>query len=152
MKVLNVVGEAKVSGNDDGTLSVSDLKDSSGVPKKFREIAPLLFREVNGQDKLGFKRDESGNFVEAIDFPFMVFQKASLNQNSAFQIPMIITALVLGGAYDYSLAGDGDRSPALWPAAGTHSTEAALTPAGPADMRNVRDVLSRLRACFSAWR
>ncbi len=95
MKVLNVVGEAKVSGNDDGTLSVSDLKDSSGVPKKFREIAPLLFREVNGQDKLGFKRDESGNFVEAIDFPFMVFQKASLNQNSAFQIPMIITALVL---------------------------------------------------------
>ena len=95
MKVLNVVGEAKVSGNDDGTLSVSDLKDSSGVPKKFREIAPLLFREVNGQDKLGFKRDETGNFVEAIDFPFMVFQKASLNQNSAFQIPMIITALVL---------------------------------------------------------
>ena len=95
MKVLNVVGEAKVSGNDDGTLSVSDLKDSSGVPKKFREIAPLLFREVNGQDKVGFKRDETGNFVEAIDFPFMVFQKASLNQNSAFQIPMIITALVL---------------------------------------------------------
>ena len=95
MKVLNVVGEAKVSGNDDGTLSVSDLKDSSGVPKKFREIAPLLFREVNGQDKVGFKRDESGNFVEAIDFPFMVFQKGSLNQNSAFQIPMIITALVL---------------------------------------------------------
>ena len=95
MKVLNVAGEAKVSGNDDGTLSVSDLKDSSGVPKKFREIAPLLFREVNGQDKVGFKRDEAGNFVEAIDFPFMVFQKASLNQNSAFQIPMIITALVL---------------------------------------------------------
>ena len=95
MKVLNVAGEAKVSGNDDGTLSVSDLKDSSGVPKKFREIAPLLFREVNGQDKVGFKRDETGNFVEAIDFPFMVFQKASLNQNSAFQIPMIITALVL---------------------------------------------------------
>ena len=95
MKVLNVAGEAKVSGNDDGTLSVSDLKDSSGVPKKFREIAPLLFREVNGQDKVGFKRDETGNLVEAIDFPFMVFQKASLNQNSAFQIPMIITALVL---------------------------------------------------------
>jgi CubicO group peptidase (beta-lactamase class C family) len=95
MKVLNVVGETKVSGNDDGTLSVSDLKDSSGVPKKFREIAPLLFREVNGQDKVGFKRDESGNFVEAIDFPFMVFHKASINQNSAFQIPMIITALAL---------------------------------------------------------
>jgi CubicO group peptidase (beta-lactamase class C family) len=95
MKVLNVAGEAKVSGNDDGTLSVNDLKDPNGVPKKFREIAPLLFREVNGQDKVGFKRDESGNFVEVIDFPFMVFQKASVNQNSAFQIPLIVTALAL---------------------------------------------------------
>jgi CubicO group peptidase (beta-lactamase class C family) len=95
MKVLNVAGEAKISGNDDGTLSVNDLKDANGVPKKFREIAPLLFREVNGQDKVGFKRDESGSFVEVIDFPFMVFQKASVNQNSAFQIPLIIAALVV---------------------------------------------------------
>jgi CubicO group peptidase (beta-lactamase class C family) len=95
MKVLNVAGEAKISGNEDGTLSVSDLKGPNGVPKKFREIAPLLFREVNGQDKVGFKRDESGNFVEVIDFPFMVFQKASVNQNSALQIPLIITALAL---------------------------------------------------------
>lgn len=95
MKVLNVAGETKISGNEDGTLSVNDLKDANGVAKKFREIAPLLFREVNGQDKVGFKRDESGNFVEVIDFPFMVFQKASVNQNSAFQIPLVITALVL---------------------------------------------------------
>ena len=95
LKVLNVTGEAKVSGNADGTLSVDDLKDPNGVPKKFCEIGPLLFREVNGQDKVGFKRDESGNLVEAIDFPFMVFQKASANQNSAFQIPLIVTALVL---------------------------------------------------------
>ena len=95
LKVLNVTGEAKVTGNDDGTLSVNDLKDPNGVPKKFREIGPLLFREVNGQDKVGFKRDESGNLVEVIDFPFMVFQQASANQNSAFQIPLIVTALVL---------------------------------------------------------
>ena len=95
MKLLNVFGETKVSGNDDGTLGVSDLKDPNGVPKKFKEIAPLVFRETNGQDKVGFKKDESGNYVAVIDFPFMVFQKASVNENSAFQVPLVITSIVL---------------------------------------------------------
>ena len=112
----------------------------------------MLFREVNGQDKVGFKRDESGNFVEAIDFPFMVFQKGSLNQNSAFQIPMIITALVLAVLTIILWPVMAIVREALWPAAGTHSTEAALTPVGPTGMRNVRDVLSAHTACFSAWR
>ncbi len=95
MKILNVVGETKVYGNDDGTLSVSDLKDANGVPIKFREIAPLLFRQEYGQDKLGFRRDGAGGLIAVIDFPFMVFQKAPVNENSAFQLPLIITSIVL---------------------------------------------------------
>jgi CubicO group peptidase (beta-lactamase class C family) len=95
MKILNVMGQAKVYGNDDGTLSVSDLKDPNGEPKKFREIAPLMFRDVNGQERVAFKRDGSGNLVEVIDFPFMVFQKASWSNNSAFQIPLIICSLAV---------------------------------------------------------
>ncbi len=95
IKILNVVGETKVYGNGDGTLSVSDLKDPNGVPMKFREIAPLLFRQEYGQDKLGFKHDPAGGYIAVIDFPFMVFQTAPLNENSAFQIPLVITSLVL---------------------------------------------------------
>jgi CubicO group peptidase (beta-lactamase class C family) len=97
MKILNVMGESKVYGNEDGTLSMSDLKDMNGEPKKFREIGPLMFRDVNGQDLLGFKHDRAGNTVAVIDFPFMVFQEASWNQNSAFQVPLIITSLVAIG-------------------------------------------------------
>jgi hypothetical protein len=71
------------------------LKDPNDQPKKFREIGPLLFRDVNGQDRVGFKRDASGNFVEAIDFPFMVFQMAPWYENSVFQLPLILCSLVL---------------------------------------------------------
>ena len=95
MKILTFAGEAKTYGNDDGTLSVSDLKEPSGEPKKFREIAPLMFRDVNGQDRVGFKRDNSGNFVAVIDFPFMVFQKSSWTENSAFHQPLIIGSLTI---------------------------------------------------------
>ena len=95
MKAFNVLGETKVFTNDDGTISVSDLKDLNGEPKKFKEIGPLLFRESNGQDKIGFKRDDSGNWVLVIDFPFMVFQKAPVSLNSAFNLPLIIASLAI---------------------------------------------------------
>jgi len=93
VKVLTVVGETKVYGNDDGTLSVADLKDANGQPKKFREIAPLLFRDVNSQDLVGFKRQPSGKVRMVIDFPFMVFEQAAWYENSAFHLPLVIASL-----------------------------------------------------------
>ncbi len=93
MKILFAIDQTKVYGNDDGTLSVSDLKDPNGEPKKFKEIAPLMFRDVNGQDRVAYKHDASGNLVEVIDFPFMVFQKSPWSVNAAFQLPLIITSL-----------------------------------------------------------
>ena len=95
LKVLNVAGEAKISPNSDGTISAGPFKDFNGQPKKFRAIGPLMFRDVNGQDRIGFKRDNSGNLVAVIDFPFMVFQKSPWYENSALQLPLIISSLAL---------------------------------------------------------
>jgi CubicO group peptidase (beta-lactamase class C family) len=95
LKVLTVQGETKVNPNDDGTLSISDLKEMNGEPKTFREIAPLIFRDMNSQDRVGFKRDSSGNIIAVIDFPFMVFEKAPWYENSAFQVPLIIGSLAV---------------------------------------------------------
>src|SRR5262249_46096363 len=93
LKVLTVAGETKVFVNDDGTVSASDLKDMNGEPKKFREIAPMEFRDVHDQDRVAFKRDSSGTLVAVIDFPFMVFRKAAWYENSAFHLPLVITSL-----------------------------------------------------------
>lgn len=95
LSVLSVVGETKLFRNSDGTISSKDLKGMNGEPKKFREIGPMMFRDANDQDRIAFKRDDSGNTVAVIDFPFMVFQKASAWQNSVFQLPMIIISLVV---------------------------------------------------------
>jgi hypothetical protein len=95
MKVFNVLGEAKVSPHDDGTVSVSDLKDLNGEPKKFKEIGPMLFREMYGQDQIGFKKDDAGRWVLVIDYPFMVFQKSPWNLNSALNLPIIVASMVI---------------------------------------------------------
>src|SRR5581483_5148256 len=89
------IEQAKVYANDDGTMSVNDLKDPNGVPTRFREIGPMLFRNVNDQDKVGFKRNDAGNFVMAIDFPFMVFQHTAWYHNGAFNTVLIVSALVI---------------------------------------------------------
>jgi hypothetical protein len=95
LSVLNAAGEVKVFRNEDGTISAADLKDMSGDPIKFREIGPMMFRDVNDQDRLAFKRDGSGNLVGVIDFPFMVVQRAPWYANSALQLPLIIGSLIV---------------------------------------------------------
>jgi CubicO group peptidase (beta-lactamase class C family) len=77
LSVLTVLGQAKVKVDPkDNTIFIDDaFKNANGVPKHFREIAPMLFRDVDGHDKLAFVKDSNGAVILYIDFPFMVFQK-----------------------------------------------------------------------------
>ena len=49
--------EIKITINDDGTISLPAYRDYSGSPKHLREIAPMLFREVRGQEMIAFLPD-----------------------------------------------------------------------------------------------
>src|SRR5437588_5028721 len=75
LEATSMLGEVKVSSNADGTISADEVKDFSGEPKKFQEIAPLMYRSIGGQDRMAFKRDASGRLFFAIDWPFMTFQR-----------------------------------------------------------------------------
>lgn len=76
-----VLGEARISSTPDGKIMMDALKNFNGQPKKFVEIAPLVYREVDGQDKIAFKRVGNGHLQAAIDYPFMVFDRVGLLQN-----------------------------------------------------------------------
>jgi CubicO group peptidase (beta-lactamase class C family) len=95
LKVLNVLGEPKVFANAGDTISVDALKDLNGQPKKFQEIGPLMFREVHGQGRVAFKRDDAGQLVMVIDYPFFVFQRSPGAENGTFNLWMIIAAIAI---------------------------------------------------------
>jgi len=95
LKVLNVMGESKVFTNSDGTISLEDLKDLNGQPKKLRETGPLMFRAVDNQDRVAFKRDDAGRLVMVTDFPVFVFQRSPWYENSGLNLPLIISALAV---------------------------------------------------------
>ena len=92
-KALGVLGEASVAANEDGTLSVAELTDPNGKPKRWREIAPMTFRDVNGQDSLIFKPDENGRMRLILPYPFMVYERVGLWENSKILLPVLGVSL-----------------------------------------------------------
>ena len=95
LSIISLVGQAKVSANPDGTISVNSARGLNGRPKHFEEIGPLLFREVGGQDRFAFDRDHSGRLVMSMDFPFMVFQRTPLAMSTALNLTILILCLLI---------------------------------------------------------
>ena len=62
VSLLYLAEQATVTDNGDGTISVSSATSPSDVPLKWREIAPLVWREEHGKDLLS-ARVENGRVV-----------------------------------------------------------------------------------------
>src|SRR5262245_51256583 len=55
LSLLNLVGQTKVSVNEDHTLTVPLLPSPSGAPLKWREIEPFIWREDDGKALMSAK-------------------------------------------------------------------------------------------------
>jgi len=69
LKLLALLGQFKVSGDKDGILTVEGNKNQSGELKKWKEIAPLVYNEVDGSERIAFRSDASGAVTEILPFP-----------------------------------------------------------------------------------
>ncbi|HWA31714.1 MAG TPA: serine hydrolase domain-containing protein, partial [Rhizomicrobium sp.] len=61
LRLLFQLGQTAVVAQPDKTITVDMLKDFAGVPKKWRNVGPLTYREVGGQAHLKFVTDKDGN-------------------------------------------------------------------------------------------
>jgi CubicO group peptidase (beta-lactamase class C family) len=110
LRIVNALQQASVTALPSGELEVSVLKDLAGVPKRWREIAPLTYREVGGQTHLDFVTDGGGHVAYWIsdDFiPVLIFQKVhGLGQEGelgwmgtiCLAVLILTTAIWAGGA------------------------------------------------------
>ncbi|HUA22892.1 MAG TPA: serine hydrolase domain-containing protein [Steroidobacteraceae bacterium] len=76
--LLDALSQSSVTALPDGEVQVDMLKDLAGVPRRWREVGPLTYREVGGQTHLKFVTDSAGHVAYWIsdDFlPVMIFQK-----------------------------------------------------------------------------
>ncbi|MBO0799680.1 MAG: beta-lactamase family protein, partial [Blastocatellia bacterium] len=94
-KVLTLLSELKIVANNDGTISLTVLKDLNGQPKKYRETAPLFFRSDDGRSSIAFRREADGAITAATDFPFETFHKASWYENNGLHLWLIFASVTI---------------------------------------------------------
>jgi CubicO group peptidase (beta-lactamase class C family) len=92
ISLLNLGGEVKVFDAGDGTISVSMVKSPSGVPVKWREVEPFVWRKVDGKELLS-GQVENGR-VTRFSFgelsPFMIFERPVAWKSPAWLLPLLI--------------------------------------------------------------
>ncbi|MDQ3063394.1 MAG: beta-lactamase family protein, partial [Acidobacteriota bacterium] len=94
-KLLAVLGEASVTANEDGTIMVDALTETNGKPKRWREVAPMTFRDVRGQDSLIFKPDQNGRMQLILPYPFMAFERVGFWENGKILLPVLGLSLFI---------------------------------------------------------
>lgn len=82
LRILTLLQEIKITANlKDNTLSISGFNGLNGQPLLFREISPLVFREVDGKAKIAFDNDSNGHLIAYVNYdtyyPSVVFQKVN---------------------------------------------------------------------------
>ncbi len=85
-----------MSSDKDGVLTIEGMKNQRGELKKWREIAPLVYSEIDGAEKIAFRRDASGSVREMLPFPAIYEgQRVSWYANKRFINPVVGGNLVL---------------------------------------------------------
>jgi hypothetical protein len=107
LKMLALVGQFGVSSDKEGVLQIEGMKNQSGELKRWREIAPLVYREVDGLERIGFRRDASGAVGEMLPFP-AIYE----GQRVPWYARKIFIGLLIGGSLLLALF-----TVLLWPVA-----------------------------------
>ncbi|HEX3233923.1 MAG TPA: serine hydrolase [Gemmatimonadales bacterium] len=95
LSILGLIGDAKVTTNDDSTISLAGLDGLNGQPKKWREVSPFIWREVDGKNWLAAKVEGgkvamlSGDEIS----PFMMFLPSPWWRSSVWLLPLLEVSL-----------------------------------------------------------
>ena len=69
LRLVALMDQFSVKTDKDGVLTVEENKNQRGELKKWKEIAPLVYNEVDGSERIAFRRDPSGKVTEMLPYP-----------------------------------------------------------------------------------
>jgi CubicO group peptidase (beta-lactamase class C family) len=96
LRTAALLSEIIVTPAADGTITTSLLKTANGKPMKLREVAPLVFRNVDGEDYLAFQKGTDGRMeLMYSTYPVFIFQRVGLGQNQKVLQAVVIVSLSL---------------------------------------------------------
>lgn len=107
LKILALASQFSVRSDKEGVLQIEGMKNQSGELKRWREIAPLVYQETAGLEKIAFRRDASGAVTEMLPFP-AIYE----GQRVPWYANKIFVGMVIGGSLLLALL-----TVLLWPVA-----------------------------------
>ena len=95
MSLLNLLQTVKLTADASGHVSSHAVMGLNGQPKSFEEVAPQVWREVGGKDRLAAKvvGGKVAMWAEDAEAPFMVFKPAPAWRNGAWLWPLTQASL-----------------------------------------------------------
>jgi CubicO group peptidase (beta-lactamase class C family) len=96
LRFTSLAQQLNVMADANGVLTIDLLKDSRGSATRWQEVAPLVYREINGERMIGFRHGPNEQISDLVPpWPVAVFQKVSLTQSRPFIFWLVVPSLGL---------------------------------------------------------
>jgi CubicO group peptidase (beta-lactamase class C family) len=95
LKITAVLGQFAVRSDEKGILTVEGNKNLRDSLKRWREVGPLLYHEVDGPDMIAFRHDEKGAVTELLASPVTLEQRVTGLASKTVIFPIIGGSLAL---------------------------------------------------------
>jgi len=96
LKVAALLGQISVRSDQDGVLTIDGLQSPRGGLKQWREIGPLVYREVGGPDVIAFRQNGNDVVTELLPaMPIQLAQRVSGLGNKKVLMPLVGTCLAV---------------------------------------------------------
>ena len=97
LDIVYLLGQTKIVMSPDGTLTIPGVKTISGVTKRWREVAPFIWRDIDGHDRMA-ARIENG-VVKAVWFdetvPAFVYERVPASHDKDWIVPLLVVSLAV---------------------------------------------------------
>ncbi|MFV0623584.1 serine hydrolase domain-containing protein [Sphingomonas sp. ac-8] len=95
--ILNLFGQTEVTVDEDGALVVPGLKGPGGAVQRWDEIAPFVWRDRNGHDRLAAQVVDGKVVRWSFDLvsPFMVFDRVPARLSGGWLLPALYLSLAV---------------------------------------------------------
>ena len=95
LKIAAILGQYAVRSDEKGILTIEGNKNLRGSLKRWREIGPLLYHEIDGPDLIAFRRNENGVVTELLSSPVTLEQRVTGFASKTLILPLIGGSLAL---------------------------------------------------------
>ena len=96
LKMAAVLGQFSVTADRNGLLTIEGMQSPRGGSKQWREIGPLVYREVDGPDVIAFRRDANGVVTDLLpSAPIQMGQRVTGFANKKLLLPALGLSLGL---------------------------------------------------------